>query len=413
MPKLAKELSALEVNRLNTAGLHAVGGVTGLYLQVDPPARSWILRIKIGNKRRDIGLGGYPSVTLAKSREKAREAREQVALGIDPIEARGAALRALKAAQSAAKTFRQCTAAYIEAHESGWRNAKHAQQWLNTLKTYAFPVLGDMLVKDIEKQQVLDVLTPIWTTKTETASRLRGRIESVLSYAIQAGYRPEGLNPARWKGGLDNLLSAPSKVSTIEHHPALPIDDIGAFMLRLRQADGMGARALEMAILTATRSGEVRGARWSEMDLDAKVWTIPASRMKAGREHRVALSSDAVALLKKLDRVEDNDTVFVAPRGGVLSDMTLTAVLRRMDLTDITVHGFRSTFRDWAGERTSHPREVIEHAMAHQLKDKAEAAYARGDLFDKRRRLMDDWAKFCAVPIVKGSTVVAMKRAAA
>lgn len=408
MPKIARELTAVEVRNIAAPGLHAAGGVAGLYLQVAPPARSWILRVKIGSRRRDVGLGGFPTVTLAQAREKARAARERVAQGHDPVDDKKAARSALVASQAAAKTFKECALAYIDSHAPSWRNAKHAQQWSNSLATYAYPVLGSMLVRDIEKEHVLHVLTPIWRTKTETASRLRGRIELVLSYAMQAGFRPESLNPARWKGGLDALLPARSKVATTQHHAALDVDHVGRFMQQLRDAEGIGARALEFAVLTAARSGEVRGATWAEIDLSAKVWTIPADRMKAGREHRVPLSASVVALLKSLPRDSSQPLVFTGPMGRKLSDMTLTAVLRRMGL-QVTAHGFRSTFRDWAGERTNHPREVIEHALAHQLRDKAEAAYARGTLFDRRRRLMDDWGKFCDAPAASSATVFTLK----
>lgn len=400
MPKKAKELTALEVARLAAPGLHAVGGVAGLALQVkDSGARSWSLRVMVGRARREIGLGGFPSVTLAQAREKARRLREGIEQGADPVDERRAARSALIAAQAKALTFKEASEAFIEAQEAGWRNAKHGQQWRNTLETYAYPVMGGLLVRDVAMPHVLAVLEPIWREKTETASRLRGRIEKVLDWAKGRGYR-SGDNPAAWKGNLDAQLAAPRKVATVEHHPALPAAEMHAFMLKLREAAGMGARALEFAILTAARSGEVRGARWDEIDLDAKVWVIPAGRMKASKEHRVALSAAAVRLLKALPKI-DGGHVFPSSKEGPLSDATLAAVLRRMDIPpDKAVpHGFRSTFRDWAGEHTSHPREVIEHALAHRLKDKAEAAYARGDLMEKRRRLMEDWAAFLARPM--------------
>jgi len=348
----------------------------------------------VAGKRRDMGLGGYPSVTLAQARDLARAAREKVKAGIDPIEEGRAARSAQAATRAAALTFEQCAAKYIEANKAGWKNDKHTQQWGNTLAQHAFPVMGKLLVRDVALSHVLAVLEPMWQTKTETASRLRGRIESVLDWATARKYR-SGENPARWRGHLDKLLPRPSRVAKVEHHTALPIDEVGAFLARLRQLDGMGARALEFAILTACRSGEVRGATWTEIDADAKTWTIPAERMKAGKEHRVPLSDAALALLKALPTMAGTDVVFPGTKGQPLSDMTLTAVLRRMEV-GATAHGFRSTFRDWAGERTAHPREVIEHALAHQLKDKAEAAYQRGSLFDKRRRLMDEWAAFLA-----------------
>jgi integrase len=376
--------------------MHSVGGVAGLYLQCLPSgARSWILRALVGGKRRDMGLGGFPDVPLADAREKARRARDLISQGIDPIEHARAARSALKAARAKAVTFSEATSGYIDAHESEWRNPKHAKQWRATLETYAFPSIGTLLVRDIEKEHVLSILQPIWGTKTETASRLRGRIEKVLSYAIQAGYRPEGLNPARWKDNLDLLLGARSKIAKPKHHAALHVDEVGTFMNSLRKADGVAARALEFAILTTARSGEVRGAIWKEVDLKATTWSIPAVRMKAGREHRVPLSPAAVKLLRSLTGGAKADLIFPAPRGGKLSDMSLTAVLRRMKVPAVP-HGFRSTFRDWASERANYPNEVCEMALAHVIGNKVEAAYRRGDLFEKRRDMMNDWAVFCA-----------------
>lgn len=416
MPKKAKELSALEVQRLIRPGLYAVGGVAGLQLQVLPTgARTWVLRAVIGGKRRDMGLGGYPDVTLAGAREKAREARNLIEQGTDPIAKRAAAKnalieerRAFEAARALEVTFDECTRRFLASKVAEWKNAKHAKQWAATLTTYASPTIGKMLVRDVAKPHVLKVLEPIWATKTETASRLRGRIESVLDYAKFCGFR-DGDNPAKWRNNLEHALPKPSKVATVEHHSALPYSEIGAFMRDLRKRNGIAARALEFAVLTACRSGEVRGATWEEIDLDEGVWRIPAGRMKASKEHWIPLSAQAVALLKSLPRADGSSLVFPAPRGGVLSDMTLGAVLRRMERGDITAHGFRSTFRDWAGETTAYPREVIEHALAHQLKDKAEAAYARGTLLDKRRRLMADWAKHCDT-VQKAGDVVPLQR---
>lgn len=413
MPKVAKVLTALEVKRLTQPGHFAVGEVPGLYLQVtNTGARSWVLRLSIAGRRREMGLGGYPAVTLADARERARREREKVDSGMDPIHARRIARSALAVAQAHALTFEQCAERYIRTHAASWKNAKHAQQWGNTLAQYAYPVIGDTLVADVTKPQILQILEPIWLSKTETAARLRGRLEMVLSYAMQAGYRPEGLNPARWRGNLDKTLANPAKATKVRNHPALPADAIGTFMAELRQAEGMGARALEFTVLTAARSGEVRGALWSEIDLKAKVWTVPAERMKAGREHRVPLSNAAVALLKSvqaLPRPSESDLVFFAPRGGVLSDMTLTAVTRRMGVAAVP-HGFRSTFRDWVAERTNYPNEVAEMALAHSIADATEAAYRRGDLFDKRRQMMEAWAKFCATLPGQGE-VVPFKRA--
>jgi integrase len=397
MPKLAKELGALEVSRIAKPGMHFVGGVQGLALHVTKTgARSWVFRVVIADKRREMGLGNYPGVTLAKAREKARDARELIRQGIDPIERQQAAQSALRAAVAAALTFKDCAGKYIEAHEAGWKNTKHGQQWRNTLAQHAYPHMGELLVRDVGLSHVLAALEPIWRTKTETASRLRGRIELVLDWATARGYR-DGLNPARWRGHLDKLLPAPGKVQRGAHHPALPVSDVGAFMVQLRAAEGMGARALEFVILTAARSGEVRGATWAEIDRNAKTWTVPAERMKAGKEHRIPLSAAALDLLDRVAAMpktaESGDLVFPAPRGAPLSDMTLSAVLRRMGVPAVP-HGFRSTFRDWSAERTSYPNEVCEMALAHTIGNKAEASYRRGDLFEKRRRMMAEWAEF-------------------
>lgn len=394
MPKKAAELSPLAVRRLVKPGHYAVGGVAGLALQVAPGgARTWILRVTVGSKRRDMGLGGYPDVELAQAREKARAARELVEQGVDPILHRRQLKSALAAQQAAQKTFEQCATEYIDAKSAEWSNAKHASQWTNTLTAYAYPTLGKLLVSDIGLPQVIGVLKPIWQTKTETATRLRGRIEAVLDWATVHHYR-QGLNPARWKGHLDKILPTPTKISRVKHHKALAVDDVPGFMAALRHQEGAGAKALEFLVLTAARSGEVRGATWSEIDLDAGEWTVPAERMKAGKEHRVPLSPAAVDLLKGLEKVEGTDLVFPSSRKAPLSDMTLTAVMRRMKV-DAVPHGFRSSFRDWASERTGYPGDVVEMALAHAIADKVEAAYRRGDLFEKRRALMADWASFC------------------
>ncbi len=409
MPRKAKELSPLAVSRLRTAGYYAVGGVAGLYLQVaSPNSRSWILRATVGGKRREIGLGGFPDVTLSNVRIKARQAREDILAGIDPVQARKEVRAKLAAESEKAITFKEAAAAYISAHEAGWKNAKHAAQWTSTLQKYADPVVGDVPVRDVNLAHILKILGPIWATKTETASRLRGRIEKVLDWATVREYR-SGNNPARWRGNLDTQLKPRSKVANVEHHAALPYDEIGDFISELRQGQGIGARALEFAVLTAARSGEVRGATWEEIDLKKEVWIIPASRMKAGKEHHIPLSPAAVQLLKELPRLPEKPWVFQGAKGQ-LSDMAMTAVLKRMGCTDITVHGFRSTLRDWAAERTNYPREVCEHALAHQLKDKAEAAYQRGTLFEKRRKLMNDWEKHCGKPSVASATVVPINR---
>jgi len=391
----AKELSALAVSKLIAPGMHAVGGVDGLYLRVsDTGARSWIVRLTVDGKRREMGLGGFPDVTLAEAREKARGARSDLRMGVDPVEQRRQARSARQALKATQRTFADCAKAYIEAHSDGWRNAKHRAQWPATFETYVYPTMGAILVSEITQAHVLEVLRPIWKAKTQTATRLRGRIEQVMSWATAAGYR-QGENPARWTGLLDQLLPAPGKVSKVQHHRALPIDQVPAFILALRQHEGLSAKALEFAILTAARSGEVRGATWSEIDLQAGVWTVPGERMKAGREHRVPLSSQAAKLLQALPRIEGTDYVFPAPRGGQLSDMALTALMRRMKV-DAVPHGFRSTFRDWCSERTNYPRDLAEQALAHAIESKVEAAYRRGDALEKRRGMMQAWADYCA-----------------
>ncbi|MCZ4314621.1 integrase arm-type DNA-binding domain-containing protein [Comamonadaceae bacterium G21597-S1] len=392
MPKKANELGPLAVKALTRPGLHAVGGVAGLHLQVSASgARSWVLKATIGSRRREMGLGGYPDITLAGAREAARTARATIRAGVDPIDQARAVQSTLRAKNSNDVTFRDAAAKYIKAQQAGWKSDKHKQQWENTLATYADPVIGSLLVNDITPAHVLNILEPIWTKKTETASRVRSRIELVLDWAKGRGYR-SGDNPAAWRGNLATQLPKATQIKVVAHHRALPAKHMHSFMMALRNREGMAARALEFVILTATRSGEVRGATWSEFDLQEKVWTIPATRMKAKREHRVPLSRSAIRVLENLPKQRD-ELVFAATEGKPLSDMTLTAVLRRMGV-DVVPHGFRSTFRDWAGETTGYAREVIEHALAHGIKDKAEAAYARGTLFDKRRDLMTDWARF-------------------
>lgn len=405
MPKVSAELSPLAVRRIATPGLHAVGGVSGLHLKItDTGSKSWVLRTTVGSKRRDIGLGSYPSVSLAEARERAREVRNKVWQGIDPLAER-AALRRTQA--QAIPTFDQCARRFMENKRHEFRNVKHVAQWESTLTQYASPVIGKLPVNEVELPHIVRVLEPIWLTKTETASRLRGRIESVLSWATVAGFR-SGDNPARWKGHLDAVFPKPGKVKAVEHHDALPYQQMPAFFAALREREGLAARMVEFCVLTAARSGEVRGACWNEIDLDAATWTIPGNRMKAGKEHRVPLAPAAVELLQALPR--EGDLVFTAPRRGQFTDTALTKVLRRMKV-EATIHGMRSSFRDWAGETTGYPREVIEHALAHRLKDKAEAAYARGTLFDKRRELMQAWADYLDTLRSASDKVVRIKRA--
>lgn len=419
MPKQAAELGPLDVKRLAHAGgrssaLVAVGGVTGLYLQITPNnAKTWILRMRIGNRRRDIGLGGFPTVTLAQARDKAREVRAKVEAGIDPVEERKAIKAALIASQKRGMTFADAVDKALAAKLDAFKNEKHRKQWRSTLDTYALPQIGKMMVQDIAVQDILRVLQPIWADKTETAARLRGRIEAVLSWATVQGHRT-GDNPARWAGNLKELLPAPNKIAEGDNHPALALTDVPAWFSDLRKREGFGARALEFLALTAARSGEVRGATWDEIDLEAGIWTIPAARMKMKREHRVPLSPAALALLNALPRMQGNPLVFPAAKGGQLSDMTLSATMRRIhdaakaeagesdnagyldprNKRPAVPHGLRSTFRDWVAERTNYPGDMAEVALAHRISNAVEAAYRRGDMVEKRRRMMADWAKY-------------------
>ncbi len=385
------KLTALGVAKLKTPGMYGDGG--GLWLQVTGKgAKSWIFRFTLRGKSREMGLGPVSTFSLAEAREKALACRKLTYEGLDPIETRRAQQDEARLEAARAMTFRQCAAAYIESHKAGWRNAKHAAQWTATLEAYAYPAFGDLPVQAIDTGFVMRALEPIWTTKPETATRVRGRIESILDWATTHGYR-RGENPARWKGHLSNLLPKRSRVRKVEHHAALPYSQIAAFMADLGTREAVAARALEFAILTAARTGEVIGARWSEIDLDAAEWTVPAERMKAGTEHRVPLSEAAVVILRRLAETSTGEFVFAGGRRGQpLSNMGMLMMLRRMGREDLTVHGFRSTFRDWASETTHFPSEVVEMALAHTIESKVEAAYRRGDLFRKRRELMDAWA---------------------
>lgn len=404
MPKKAKELSAIEVSRLTTPGLQAVGGVAGLLLQVTKTgSRSWILRVMVGSKRRDIGLGGYPDVPLGQARELARGSRLKIQEGIDPVEEKRAAKAQLVAIQASQITFDEAVKIFLANKNHEFSNKKHAAQWESTLRTYASPIIGTLLVSEIDLPHIRQILEPIWLEKTETAKRLRGRIENVLNWATVSKYRT-GENPARWKGHLDNILPKPSKVTKVKHHKALPREELGLFMKDLKQREGIAAKALEFLILTATRSGEVRDATWSEVDLESGLWIIPAERMKAGKEHQVPLSKETIKLLKTLPIGQDNEHLFPAPRGGALSDMALSAVAKRMNVPAVP-HGFRSTFRDWCAEETSFPHNVAEMALAHTIGNKVEAAYRRGDLLAKRTLLMQQWAKYCNTVHKKGDVL--------
>jgi len=399
MARQIERLTALKVEAKELApGMYPDGG--GLYLRVTSEGtRNWVLRYMLDSRPRWMGLGPLALYSLAQARARALDARRKRHDGIDPIEARRAERTRQRLDAAKAITFKQCAETYIASHSAGWRNEKHRYQWKATLKDYAYPAIGDLPVQAADTALVLKVLEPIWTAKAETAGRVRQRIESVLDWAKVRGYR-DGENPARWRGHLDKLLPARSRVREVEHLAALPYAKMPDFLTTLRAREAIAARALEFLILTAARTGEVIGARWNEIDLLDKLWTIPASRMKAHREHRVPLSPRALAILEEIQAacqgVASDGFVFLGPKPGTpLSNMALLMLLRRMELDELTVHGFRSTFRDWAAERTNYPNHVVEMALAHAVADKVEAAYRRGDLFEKRRRLMQQWATFC------------------
>ena len=411
MAKQTSELKALEVARLKTPGRHAVGTVPGLMLEIKPTgARSWIFRTMVGTKRKDIGLGGFPAVTLAKALERARAAKDSIRNGVDPVAERKAKQEGI------VWTFKTCALAYIETHKPGWKNAKHGQQWENTLETYVYPHFGNKHIKDVDTADVTNAIRPEWSTKNETMVRVRNRIELVIAWAASLDHRPKGFNPAQWRGHLDQVLPKPSKVNKRQHHAAIAVDGAHAFIKKLRTLEGTSIRCLEFVVLTACRSGEARLATWAEFDLANQVWNIPGDRMKSGRPHRVPLTKAVLEMVKNLPRFKDangNDAPLVFPGRDVtkpLSDMSLTAITRRMKL-DAVPHGFRSTFRDWAAEKTNYPNEVVEMALAHAIGSGTEAAYRRGDLFDKRRHLMTDWGAFLDTAPVQGGNVVELRAA--
>ena len=420
MPKKAKELSALSVAKIKGNGRHAVGGVNGLHLRIVNDSRAWVLRVVVGQRfdengkqqlhRRDIGLGSYPEVSLAEARAKAHEMKAQIRNGNDPIKQKQDQLQALRIQKLRNRTFRECAQIVIANKSRELKNQKHIAQWSTTLETYIYPTLGDINIGTITKVDIAEVLRPIWIEKNETAKRIRGRIETIFDYAKAMEYF-EGDNPAEWKGNLEPILGNLKQES--RPHPSLPYDQIATFVQHLRQKDGISPKALEFAILTACRSGEIFGATWQEIDFKNKVWTIPKERMKAEKEHRVPLSEPAIELLKSIQtHTRSQSYIFPAPRtGSMLSDMSLTALIKRMHEQKlkenclgyidpkqnrvITTHGFRSTFRDWSADKTDYPREVCEHVLAHKLPDEVEAAYLRGAYLEKRKSLMADWAEFC------------------
>jgi integrase len=390
MARAGNRLTALKAAKATKPGLIADGH--GLYLRIGQTgAKSWVFRYRRDGRLHDMGLGPLHTVTLADARSKALDLRRQRLDGTDPLTAKREAAAKARVVDAKAMTFQACAEAYIAAHRAGWKNAKHAKQWPNTLRDYVYPVLGELPVQAVDVALVMKAVEPIWTAKPETASRVRGRIESVLDWATARGYR-NGENPARWRGHLENLLPKKSRVRRVERHAALPYAELGAFMAELRQQDAVSARAMEFAILTAARTGEVTGAMWQEIDFKSRLWTVPAERMKAGREHRVPLSGPALSILRPLYEVRTGDRAFP------ISHAAMLMLLRRIGRGELTVHGFRSTFSDWCAEQTSFTSEVREMALAHTVADKVEAAYRRGDMFEKRRELMDAWARFCAEP---------------
>lgn len=420
MPKKSKELSALSVAKIKATGRYSVGGVDGLCLNVEGNSRVWILRAVVGKRldkdgklkphRRDIGIGPYPEVSLAEARTKATELRLQIRNGIDPITHKQKQFEALRVQKLRERTFSECAQIVIANKSRELKNQKHIAQWSTTLETYIYPTLGDRIIGSITKVDIAKVLEPIWSEKNETAKRLRGRIETIFDYAKAMEYF-EGDNPAEWKGNLEPILGNLKQIS--RPHPSLPYEQVAEFIQHLRQKKGISPKALEFAILTACRSGEIFGATWQEIDFNNKVWIIPKERMKADKEHRVPLSQEAISLLESIQEYTQlNDFIFPAPRNGaMLSDMSLTTLIKRMHeqrLKEnglgyidpkqnriVTTHGFRSTFRDWSADKTDYPREVCEHVLAHKLPDEVEAAYLRGAYLEKRKSLMANWAKFC------------------
>ncbi len=394
MTRQVNRLTARRVATEQKVGYHADGG--GLYLQVSKfGSKNWVFRFTMNGKAREMGLGALHTVSLAEARTDAEQCRKMVRDGIDPIEHRKRQRSQQLIEDARRMTFKACAEAYIKAHEAGWRNSKHAGQWQRTLETYAYPIFKEIPVDAIDVGMVMKVLEPIWSTKTETASRVRGRIENILDWAATRGYRA-GENPARWKGHLDKLLPSRSRIRKVKHHAALPYDQIAAFMVELRGLDSVAAQGLAFLILTATRTSETIGATWAEFDLEKKVWTIPAERTKTHAEHRVPISDSALEILNER---KGKSPLYVFPgqrKGRPLSNMAFLQLLKRMKRDELTAHGFRSTFRDWAAERTAYPNEVAEMALGHTISNLVEAAYRRGDLFEKRSRLMADWATYCA-----------------
>jgi len=404
MARTIEILTPLAITKASKPGLYCDGG--GLNLQVGPTGgKSWLFRYMRDGKPANMGLGPLHTVGLAEARQKACECRKLLLEGKDPKAERDASIASSKLAEARMMTFRQCAEAYIESHRHAWKSEKHASQWENTLRDYVYPVIGELPVKAIDTDLVMKCLADIWIAKTETATRVRGRIESILDWASACKYR-EGENPARWRGHLKNLLAAPSKVAPVIHHPALPYDQIAEFMKSLRAMGGTSSLALEYTILTAARTSEVLEATWDEIDIDKALWIVPAKRMKMGKEHRVHLSKRAIEILRSLQEQRQGRYIFPGQRESKpLSNMALLMTLRRMKRSDLTAHGFRSTFKDWATEISMYQGEVVEMALAHTVGDKVEAAYRRGDLLQKRRQLMEDWSRYCETLPTNGDVI--------
>lgn len=425
MPKVAKELSAIEVKRLSRPGWHAVGGVAGLLLQVKEPAsksasptKSWILRLQVGGQRQLIGLGAFPQVSLADAREQGRKLSIEAKSGVNLVARKRAQISALAAAAAKNRTFQDCAEAYMKAHASDYTNEKHRKQWASTIEAYAYPVIGKLMVSDFTMRHILDVLLQqtehrdgrkgeLWYLKPDTAKRSLDRIRTVLDYATVNEYRT-GTNPATWKGYLDTQLPTPRGLKKVKHQPALPYEKLGDFMAQLRRNDSISAKALEFLVLTSVRSGSVRLAEWSEIDFSKKLWVIPAEHTKAKREHRVPLPPRAIELLRGLTKGDSSEIIFPSPTGKALSDMALSQLMRGMSERgefegEAVPHGFRSTFRDWAAEQTNYPDEIRKTASMHSVSDGVKERYQRTALLEKRRQLMSDWADFCSRPsLAKG-----------
>jgi integrase len=403
MARSLHRLTARKVATVKAPGMYADGG--SLYLRVAPGgSRQYIFRYVRDGRMRDMGIGPAHTLTLVEARERATEARKLLLDGIDPLAAKQARLGALKAAEAKAMTFQQCVEGFIRDNQSKWGNLRHARDWKQSVTQYALPVLGPLPVGAIDTPLVLRVLKPLWERVPETASRVRGRIENVLGWATVHHYR-SGDNPARWSGHLEHALPAVQKG---EHLAALPFTDVPAFMIKLRQDTSVSARCLETIVLTALRLDEAREGVWSEIDFDNKVWTIPGNRMKAGEKHRVPLSAAAITVLKDMAEIRQSDFIFPGAQGGPISKSTPLRLVKQL-AGNVTIHGFRSSFRDWVAERTSYPREVAEQALAHTIPNASEAAYRRGELLDKRRRLMSAWADYCGKPAATGKVVVPIR----